>query len=151
MIALKASIEQNHKDDHKTTILILDADTDFNSRREEILNDFAGYEVPISLFLFPNNNSAGSLETILCEIAIEITIINCFENYEACIVGYEPPVTKSKVFAYLDALLPANRKKNDHNDLIQEKNRNYRVAAHWNLNHAHLQALREFLNQFILS
>ena len=116
---LKASIEQNHKDDHKITILILD--TDFKARRDEIENDFAKYEIPINLFLFPNNNLTGSLETILCEIAIERNIITCFENYETCIVGYEVPVTKSKVFAYLDALLPANRKKNDHNDLIQEK------------------------------
>jgi hypothetical protein len=147
---LKASIEQNHKDDHKITILILDADTDFNSRREEILHDFSEYEVPINLFLFPNNNLAGTLETILCEIAIERSIINCFENYESCIVGYEAPVTKSKVFAYLDALLPEKHKKNDRNDLIQDKNRNYRNATHWNLNHVYLLPLREFLQSFII-
>ena len=146
---IKASIKQN-KEDLKTTILILDADNDFNARRQEVLNDFAENNIPVNLFLFPNNNSVGSLESILCEIAVERKIIQCFEEYEVCIAGYQTPVIKSKVFAYLDALLPANNKKNDKIDLIQEKNRNYRAPNHWNLQHEFLTPLKEFLSQNIL-
>lgn len=144
---LKASIKQN-TEDSKTTILILDADDNFNNRQQEVVNDFAGFNTPISLFLFPNNNSNGSLESILCETAIERKIIQCFEEYETCIAGHQAPVIKSKIFAYLDALLPSGKKKNDKNDLIQEKNRNYRNATHWNLHHEFLNPLKEFLIPF---
>ena len=128
--------------------MILDADNNFNARQQEVINDFAGFNEPISLFLFPNNNSSGSLENILCEAAIEKQIIQCFEEYEICIAGHQTPVIKSKVFAYLDALLPSANKKNDKNDLIQEKNRNYRNANHWNLRHEFLNPLKEFLAPF---
>lgn len=144
---LKASIKQN-TEDSKTTILILDADNNFNNRQQEVINDFAGFNTTINLFLFPNNNSNGSLESILCETAIEKHIIQCFEEYEICITGHQTPVIKSKVFAYLDALLPSAYKKNDKNDLIQEKNRNYRNANHWNLHHEFLNPLKEFLTPF---
>ena len=146
---LKASIKQNN-DDSKRNILILDADTDFTLRNQEVMNDFAAFNVPISLFLFPNNNSSGSLETLLCEIAVEKKILTCFEGYETCVTGYEAPVIKSKVFADLDALLPANQKKNDANDLIQDKNRNYRNVNHWNLHHDYLAQLRKFLQPIII-
>jgi hypothetical protein len=145
--SIKASIKQNYED-QKITILILDADTDFSERQREISNDFTGYAVPINLFLFPNNSHQGSLETALCEIAIERKIIKCFNDYETCINGYESPVVKSKVFAYLDALLPAGRKKGDLKDMIQEKNRNYRNTSHWNLHGEYLKPLKEFLSPF---
>jgi hypothetical protein len=145
---LKASIKQNTEND-KATILILDADNNFNTRQQEVIDDFAGFNTPIILFLFPNNISNGSLESILCETAIEKQIINCFENYELCIAGYESPVTKSKVFAYLDALLPSNNKKHDKHDLIQDKNRDYRNKAHWDLYHEYLTPLKEFLSQIV--
>ncbi len=144
---LKSSIKQNN-DDGKATILILDADIDFLGRKQEVLNDFMAFNVPISLFLFPDNGSIGSLETLLCEIAVERKIITCFEGYETCVTGYQAPVIKSKVFAYLDALLPANQKKNDSHDLIQDKNRNYKNAAHWNLQHDSLNPLKEFLQPY---
>lgn len=144
---LKASIKQN-AEDNKVTILILDADNNHNSRLEEVIADFAGFNTPINLFLFPNNNNSGSLESILCEIAIKRKIIQCFEEYETCIDGYQTPVIKSKIFAYLDALLPSAHKKNDKIDLIQEKNRNYRNTNHWNLHHEFLTPLKEFLTPF---
>ena len=99
---IKASIKQN-TEDLKTTILILDADNNFHERQQEVLNDFAKNNIPVHLFLFPNNNSTGSLENILCEIAVEKHIIQCFEQYETCIDGYQTPVIKSKIFAYLVA------------------------------------------------
>jgi hypothetical protein len=146
--SLSAAIEQNHAN-QKTSILILDADTDFLSRKNEVLNDFKSYNVAISLFLFPNNSAAGSLETLLCNIAFEKKLLDCFAKYETCIEGYETLVLKSKIFAYLDALLPANQKKNDKKDLIQEKNRDYTNTNHWDLNHPYLESLKTFLTPFL--
>ncbi len=132
------------------TILILDADNSFTHRQTEVLSDFQGYNIPIDLFLFPNSSSNGTLEDLLCSVAVQRPILDCFEAYESCISGYEVPVVKSKVFAYLDALLPANSKKNDKNDLIQDKNRNYRNPTHWNLHHEYLHPLHNFLSQFFI-
>jgi len=144
---LVAEIRENF-DEEKETILILDADNNFAQRLEEVTRDFQAYSIPIHLFLFPNNALNGSLETALCVIAVEQDILRCFEGYEACIHNYESPVIKSKIFAYLDALLPSANKKNDKNDLIQDAKRNYRNVAHWNLRHEYLNPLHNFLQRF---
>lgn len=147
---IKASIKEN-QENQKRTIVIIDADIDFQSRKKEVLKDFTDFGIPVSLFLFPNDDKPGCLENLLCSIAIEQKILNCFEQYENCIVGYESPVIKSKVFAYLDALLPANKKKGDSKDLIQEKNRDYKNKAHWDINHEALSPLKEFLQPLLNS
>ncbi len=144
---MKTEILQN-RDNGRETIIILDADSDFITRQSEVLADFLSYNVPIHLFLFPNNAQTGTIENLLCEIAVEQSILRCFEQYETCIAGHESPVIKSKVFAYLDAILPSVNKRNNKNDLIQEANRNYRNTAHWNLHHEYLQPLHGFLSPF---
>jgi len=138
------------KNEGKQVILVLDADNDFAKRQREVLTDFESYNIPVKLFLFPNNNNAGNLEILLTEIAVERKLMQCFEAYEACITGYESPVIKSKVFAYLDALLPTKNKKNNKQDLIQEANRNYQNPAHWNLHHQYLQPFHDFLSPFFV-
>lgn len=110
------------------------------------MSDFEEFGIPVKLFLFPSNIGNGALENLLCDIAIERKIIDCFENYQECINGYEAPVTKSKVYAYLDALLPANQKKSDKKDMLKEENRNYRNTHHWNLKHNTLNSLKDFLS-----
>ncbi len=137
-----------NSDNGSDTILILDADNDFIARQSEVINDFATYKIPVKLFLFPNDASDGNLENLLCEIATEREILVCFEAYEACIRGHEAPVIKSKVFAYLDALLTDKNKKGNKHDLIKEANRNYRNSAHWDLHHEYLQPLKAFLTPF---
>ena len=144
---LKASIEAAHLKEQKI-VIILDADTDFAIRQTEVLTDFERFGIPVHLFLFPNNAANGALENLLCDIAVENKIMQCFDSYVACVEGYESPVTKSKVFAYLDALLHAKYKKNDGNDLIQDRNRNYRNPDHWDLRHAALEPLKSFLTPF---
>jgi hypothetical protein len=125
----------------------LDADQDFQQRREEVLHDFAEFGVPIELFLFPNNQAPGSLEDILSAIGVDQAVFNCFYAYEGCITGRNLPVKKSRIFAYLDAMLPPGQKKGDKNDQIQEKNRNYRRADIWDLHHPYLSPLRNFFSQ----
>ena len=145
---LKQSFIENTNNEN-ISLLILDADSDINKRREEVLNDFKTLGNPVELFLFPNDKDNGELETLLAQIAVERKLIECFESYEKCIEGYEKPVNKSKIFAYLDALLPHNNKDNNKKDLIQEANRNYRNTDHWKLDHDYLNPLKEFLSKFI--
>ena len=145
---LKQSFIENNNNEN-ISILILDADVDTEKRRLEVLNDFKSFDTSIELFLFPNNKDNGELETLLAQIAVDRKLIDCFESYEKCIEGYEKPVNKSKIFAYLDALLPHNNKDNNKKDLIQDANRNYKNRDHWKLDTDYLNPLKEFLSQFI--
>jgi len=144
---LKESIRRNF-DDGSQTILILDADNDFGKRQTSVLKDYEGFGIDVHLFLFPNNSSNGNLEVLLSKITVELKLIDCFDAYEKCIEGYNLPVDKAKIFAYLEALLPPKNRRGDHKDLIQPENRNYRNPAHWNLHHDYLQPFNTFLSPF---
>ncbi len=137
------SIRRNH-DNKKETILILDADNDFVNRKTEVSKDLERQNINFDLFLFPNNSSNGNLEILLTEIAKERSLIDCFRAYEGCVREYNPPLDKSRIYAYLDALLPKGEKNNPKNDPRLEKNRNYRDNRHWNLHHEYLKPLFAF-------
>lgn len=126
-------------------VTFLDADTDLEARKSKVIADFENLNINSALFLFPNNNDNGEIEIALAKIATQTKIIECFESYEECILDYEKPVNKSKILAYLDALLPASLKKNNKKDLIQEDKRDYRNTTHWNLYHEYLESLHLFL------
>lgn len=145
---LIASIQEN-LDNNKTNILVLDSDEDFKKRETKILQDFQQFGIGVELFLFPTHSENGTLEHLLCNITVKSDILECFEQYEECIKGYESPVIKSKVFAYLDALLPKNQKKGNSNDRIQDVYRDYRNKEHWDLNSSYLEPLRTFLSKHI--
>ncbi len=135
-------------DDGFEMVTTLDADISPTERRKEVLSDFESLGIKSQLFLFPNNEAVGELETTLIEIAIDRKLIGCFEGYEKCIEGYQKPVNKSKIYAYLDAILPPNQKKNNKKDLIEDNNRDYRNKTHWDLHHPYLNPLYQFLQPF---
>ncbi len=136
---------KQHTDEGVINITVLDADVDAHARRDMVLSDFTRLNIQSHLFLFPNNTTSGEIELALAAIAVDRKIIDCFEAYEQCIKGYEKPVNKSKIFAYLDALLEPKYKKNNNKDLLQGQNRNYTNPAHWNLYHEYLNPLYNFL------
>lgn len=131
-------------------ITIIDTDLNFEQRKLEITQDFTKLNIHSDLFLIPNNSSSGCLETLLVEITVDKKIIDCFTNYENCIQDYNKPILKSKIFAYLDALLEEKYKKGNRKDLIQELNRDYRNKLHWNLYHQSLDYLYTFLEKYFV-
>lgn len=147
---LKSSIKENSIDDEKISILILDADVDFKQRQQEILADFNNFNVPIQLFLFPNDALIGNLEDLLAEIAVDRKLIDCFLEYEKCVALYPIKLNHSRIYAYLDMLLLDDFKDAQGKDLRVEANRNYKNNNHWNLHHEFLAPLKEFLAQYIL-
>ncbi|WRD10302.1 hypothetical protein E5K85_01765 [Helicobacter pylori] len=94
------------------TLIIFDADKDYESNKKEILKIVSEPKQTISeeqIFLFPNNQDDGDLETLLSEIANHKEFINCFESYLDCIKKkehYKPikNIRKSMWYAYLEAL-----------------------------------------------
>ncbi|GAA9284103.1 hypothetical protein TH0233_00100 [Helicobacter pylori] len=93
------------------TLIIFDADKNYESNKKEILKVVSKTKQTISeeqIFLFPNNQDDGDLETLLLKIANHKEFINCFESYLDCIKkqeNYKPikNIRKSKWYAYLEA------------------------------------------------
>ncbi len=94
------------------TLIIFDADKDYESNKKEILKVVSKTKQTISeeqIFLFPNNQDDGDLETLLLEMAKHDEFLKCFEGYLECIKNkehYKPikDIRKSKWYAYLEAL-----------------------------------------------
>lgn len=92
------------------TLIIFDADKDYESNKKEILKIVSESKQTISeeqIFLFPNNQDDGDLETLLLEIAKHKEFINCFEGYLDCIKKTEhckpiKNIRKNKLYAYLE-------------------------------------------------
>ncbi|WP_187847717.1 DUF3226 domain-containing protein [Helicobacter pylori] len=91
------------------TLIIFDADKNYEDNKKEILKGVS--KTPISeeqIFLFPNNQDDGDLETLLLKIAKHEEFINCFESYLDCIEKkehYKPikDIRKNMLYAYLEA------------------------------------------------
>ncbi|WQW65498.1 hypothetical protein KVL31_01825 [Helicobacter pylori] len=97
------------------TLIIFDADKDYESNKKEILKVVSKTKQTISeeqIFLFPNNQDDGDLETLLLEIAKHKEIIQCFKRYLKCIEckcieikehhGLIKNIRKNMLYAYLE-------------------------------------------------
>ncbi|MDR3243827.1 MAG: hypothetical protein LBT79_03665 [Elusimicrobiota bacterium] len=138
-------------DNGAINLVIFDADKSFSIREQEIKNILS--DSLFELFLFPNNKDAGTLEDLLEQIIVEKNkpIFDCWNAYEIClknkqIAGYDKPLTvpakKTKIYAYLEALLGSTK---EEKRKIKEKERNYRNKEHWNLDSKYLESLKIFL------
>ncbi|GAA9502747.1 hypothetical protein UBN24_05750 [Helicobacter pylori] len=85
----------------------LDADKDYESNKKEILSKTQQKITEEQIFLFPNNQDDGDLETLLLEIAKHDEFLKCFEEYLECIKSkehYKPirNIRKNMLYAYLE-------------------------------------------------
>ncbi len=112
-------ILQNKHQTYKQVCIIFDADkkesqerdAGFDNKLEHICEKLKEKEIDFpreQIFLFPNNQDDGDLETLLLEIAKHKEFINCFESYLNCIKKkeyYEPikDIRKNMLYAYLEA------------------------------------------------
>lgn len=136
-------------------LVVVDADKDFQARKEEIAKWQRANEVEFELFLMPNDKDAGALEDLLENIINPNNrpILDCWENYEKELVKLDipgrtpPPLTtpakKTKIYGYLEALLDDTKSQKE---LIKEAKRNYKEVLHWNLDAEYLLPLKDFLN-----
>ncbi|MGL2841368.1 DUF3226 domain-containing protein [Helicobacter pylori] len=117
------------------TLIIFDADKDHESNKKEILSKTQQKITEEQIFLFPNNQDDGDLETLLLEIAKHDEFLKCFEGYLECIKSkehYKPikNISKSKWYAYLEVFelqnffkdkRNKNDKKNEEKIIIDDK------------------------------
>ncbi|MFP6101985.1 DUF3226 domain-containing protein [Helicobacter pylori] len=116
-------------------LIIFDADKDYESNKKEILSKTQQKITEEQIFLFPNNQDDGDLETLLLEIAKHDEFLKCFEGYLECIKSkehYKPikNISKSKWYAYLEVFelqnffkdkRNKNDKKNEEKIIIDDK------------------------------
>ncbi len=89
------------------TLIIFDTDKDYESNKKEILSKTQQKITERQIFLFPNNQDDGDLETLLLEIAKHDEFLKCFEEYLECIKSrehYKPikNIRKNMLYAYLE-------------------------------------------------
>ncbi|GAA7079668.1 DUF3226 domain-containing protein [Helicobacter pylori] len=105
----------NEIEQYAKTLIIFDADKDYESNKKEILKVVSKTQQKITeeqIFLFPNNQDDGDLETLLLEIAKHKEIIQCFKRYLKCIeckcIGIKEHhgpiknIRKNMLYAYLE-------------------------------------------------
>ncbi|WP_187903666.1 DUF3226 domain-containing protein [Helicobacter pylori] len=154
------------------TLIIFDADN-YKSNKKEILTVVSKTKQTISeeqIFLFPNNQDDGDLETLLLKIAKHDEFLNCFEGYLECIKSkehYKPikNIRKNMLYAYLELFelekffqykWDTNNKKNeekiiiDDKDKIKEKHKEEyeKLKEVIDFNSKSLIPLKNFLGQF---
>lgn len=152
------------------TLIIFDADKDYESNKKEILSKTQQKITEEQIFLFPNNQDDGDLETLLLEIAKHDEFLKCFEGYLECIKSkehYKPikNISKSKWYAYLEVFelqnffkdkRNKNDKKNEEKIIIDDKGKirkEYKeeyekLKEVIDFNSNSLVPLKDFLGQF---
>ncbi|MGL2555989.1 DUF3226 domain-containing protein [Helicobacter pylori] len=155
------------------TLIIFDADN-YKSNKKEILTVVSKTKQTISeeqIFLFPNNQDDGDLETLLLKIAKHDEFLKCFEGYLECIKSkehYKPikNIRKNMLYAYLELFelekffqykWDTNNKKNEEKIIIDDKGKikseyeeNYKKLTEEaiDFNSKSLIPLKDFLGQF---
>lgn len=140
-------------------LVIVDADKDYQTRKNEIAQWGKTNNVNFELFLLPNNKDAGALEDLLENIINPNNqpVMDCWQTYEEELgkvrISTKTPPTltipakKTKIYAYLETLLKDTK---EQKNLIKDANRNYENTQHWNLDAEYLETLREFLKKNLM-
>ncbi len=150
---------KKNTDNGGINLAILDADYvenggSFAIRMKHWTNLIKKNSISMDIFLFPNNQDDGDLETFL-ENTINKShqeIFTCWQNYEACIsnisgTDYTIPAKKSKIYSFLECLLPNTK---TGKDLVKDPNRDYANKDHWeldNLQNSYVSSLKSFLEK----
>lgn len=122
--------------------VVLDANSDFSRRSDELLKCKDRFGLPIDrFFLLPNHSKPGSLETLLERMAVTShrRIYECFDNYRSCLQHFDEsyilPNPKARIYAYCEAL----------GENTRGSERDYSDPSHWNLDVPVLNPLKQFL------
>ncbi|MCQ2745021.1 hypothetical protein JT198_01480 [Helicobacter pylori] len=137
------------------TLIIFDADKNYESNKKEILSKTPQKITEEQIFLFPNNQDDGDLETLLLEIAKHDEFLKCFEGYLECIKNkehYKPikNIRKNMLYAYLEVLGLENLDIFDSKGKIKEKYKEEyeKLKEVIDFNSNSLIPLKDFLGQF---
>jgi hypothetical protein len=144
----KATVDIQKSSVNKLNILIFDADDiDYNSTITNITNKSKELALKFdSIFLFPNNQEKGNLETLLKK-SVETgneKLFDCIEDYVKCrdkigLKNKNHIDEKEKLYIYHGSFKDSGKAKGSE--------REYLNKDIWDLDSPHLQPLKEFLRK----
>ena len=143
-----------NSDNGGVNLIIFDADKDVEQRRYEVLRWKDDYNLDFELFLFPDGQSNGAVEDLLmhCINPKNQPIMECWKSYVTCLKtkkiegrNLTIPARKSEVYCYLETLLGETKKEKE---LIKDKNRNFLISDHWDVDCPAIQPLKDFLQPY---
>jgi hypothetical protein len=112
-------------------------------------------ELWFEIFLLPNNEDEGDLETLLERIINPANqpILDCWQSYEQCLgkiprdgmVSLTLPARKSKIYSYVEVLHGSSEKEREQ---AKEALRDYTNTHDWQLTHPAKTPLYEFLQPY---
>lgn len=154
-----SNLMKRTSDEGGVNLVIFDADNDIESRRMQLLDWKKANNVDFELFLLPDNTRNGELEDLLVQIINPANqpVMRCWDDYESSLKqvilpwksgGLTLPAKKTRIYAYLEALLGSSRSEKDK---IKEINRDYINKDFWNLDADALSALIHFLKMHLLA
>jgi hypothetical protein len=123
-------------------LVIFDTDENYQQRHEAILAKKAQLGINFELFLMPNCQDPGNLETLLLGIAnpTHEGIFQCFDTFKTCLTTSDAnlrlPDDKAKIFSYLECL----------NLETHSEKRDFLNPYSWRLYMPILNPLKAFLN-----
>lgn len=147
---------QEYIDKGDIVVLVFDADDNSNGggyavRAAAIEQVLIEQGLEIDFFLFPNNADDGDFESLLIQIATagRQGVFNCFNNYEACVLGlnddfnsFKTPLRKSRIYAYFECIDEPSSQKDQE---MRDKTLFFGNNSYWDLTSAYLNPLRDFL------
>ena len=154
-----SNLMKRTSDEGGVNLVIFDGDNDIESRRMQLLDWKKANNVDFELFLLPDNTRNGELEDLLVQIINPANqpVMRCWDDYESSLKqvilpwksgGLTLPAKKTRIYAYLEALLGSSRSEKDK---IKEINRDYLNKDFWNLDADALSALIHFLKMHLLA
>jgi len=150
-------LEIGQKREGGKNLIIFDADYTgreedhgFKNKKKYLDNIMQELGINFDLFLFPNNQNDGTLETMLesCMNPEHSGIMDCWKNMEICVDGkgnYTIPADKSKIYVYLECLHGITNKEKDK---IKDPNRDFTLDDKWVINCENNPFLKELKDFF---
>lgn len=155
------------RDTQGNNIIIFDADFDKPEyqeggpvKRQAALHKLiTEFEPAPKIFLFPEPNKEGNIETLLLELIHpnHQQVMNCFDLYDECLAQYLHPTTgqrlyyipsdKRRVYDYVNVLPLSPDERRRHQDEGGQKI--FDNPLWWNLMADVIQPLRTFLNRYV--
>lgn len=132
-------------------LIIFDADSaanggGFQQRIEDIRKILTPELAELPIFLWPNQQDDGDVETLLEQLAQREKhriFFDCFEDYEKCVQqGYRVPNRKGKLFTYMSAQPHLTKKQRD---ALGSGQWLFDNADYWDLQASCLEPLKAFL------
>lgn len=157
---------QQAKDSGGRNLIVFDADYDerkypdggYLKRAAIIRQAVADFDANPALFLFPQPNEDGNLETLLLRLTQpqHQRVLDCYDGYEICLSQYQDasgkpsynaPSNKRRVYDYVNVMPMTPKEEERHFDKGGQKL--FENSSIWNLNSPAIQPLRDFLDQYL--